>query len=420
MFKTLKSFMRATLAAGLMAGATAGASFAGQYVGGDLNLNLDESDDVLVIAADVVLTGRVGGDLTGFAADVSVNADIEGDIQLVAADIEIDGTVQGSVELAGADLRIAADLFGGLEAAGADVVISGTVSGKSSIAGASVTVTPGGILNGPAEIAARNLYIEGRMASSAEIHAREVVISGLIEGPVDIRARDVVIESDARIIGPITVRAPKAPVVTPGAEMGELEYIEQAYDDDGGFDGPNVHIGLDDFDIMPSIGAIGGVFAASAFLLGAMVALIAPRGVSAVARAFRKRPWVSGFLGVVVLAVLPVLVITLVGLLAVTVIGIPLAVLLIFALPIVLFLAFAFGGVVLGDLVLNRTGEAAGMGLRLGSFLAAMLVIGVLSVVPVLGFIIGPIVLCIGLGAWTQAIFSRPSATAPATEGGAV
>ncbi|HCR93704.1 MAG TPA: hypothetical protein DIV98_02030, partial [Oceanicaulis sp.] len=118
MLKSLKKYMGSLLVAGLLCGAASGAAQAGQYIGGDLNLSLDENDDVLVLAADVVGEGRVGGDLTVFAADVRMNLTVEGEVQIVAADIEIDGAIDGEVGIAGADIRIGADIFNDLDAAG--------------------------------------------------------------------------------------------------------------------------------------------------------------------------------------------------------------------------------------------------------------------------------------------------------------
>jgi len=408
MLKSLKKYMGSLLVAGFLCGAASGAAQAGQYIGGDLNLSLDENDDVLVLAADVVGEGRIGGDLTVFAADVRMNVTVDGDVQIVAADIELDGAIEGEVGLAGADIRVGADIFGDLDAAGADLTLNGTVSGDAALAGATVIITADAIVSGSTEIGARELYMEGRLEQGAEIHARDVVISGYIEGPVEIRARDVVIETGAVLTGPVTIRSPKPPSVAEGAQVGDLDYQQYDFEEDSDFDHPNVNIGIEDFGFAPSPWAFSGVFTASAFLLGLLVSLASPKGVAGIASAFRRQPWVSGLLGLVVLAVLPVLTITLFVLLLATVIGIPLAFLLILALPIVLFLSYVFGGIVIGDLVMNRTGEAAGFGLRAGSMLVALLVIGLISVIPLLGWLIAMIVFCIGLGAWTVALFSSP------------
>ncbi|XBQ15694.1 MAG: hypothetical protein ABL308_12125 [Oceanicaulis sp.] len=394
-----KLFLAGALAAGVLSGAPA---LAQQYIGGDLSLTLDESDDVRILAADVTATGTVLGGVSILAADVSLDADIAGDVEIAAADVSVDGRVGGDVSLAAADITLDADVAGDAEIAGADVGVSGVIGGEAEIAGAFVLIGDDAAIEGEASIAAREVHVRGRLAQGGEIRGREVYLEGVIEGPVEIRGREVWIEESAVISGPITVRSPRAPEVAPGAQVGELTHIEEAFDErslDRDFS----------FDIggWPAMGVLGGVFAASAFVLGMLVSLLAPESTGRIAACFRARPWVSGFLGLVVLATLPVIVLTLITLLAVTVIGIPLAVLLVLALPIVFFLAFAFGGIVIGDLALNRSGDRAGLGLRVISLLVALVAIVALSAVPILGFFILPAVLCIGLGAWTLAIFQR-------------
>jgi hypothetical protein len=44
MIKSLKRQLHSLLVAGFLCGAASGAAHAGQYIGGDLNLSLDEND----------------------------------------------------------------------------------------------------------------------------------------------------------------------------------------------------------------------------------------------------------------------------------------------------------------------------------------------------------------------------------------
>lgn len=415
----MKRFMHTAFKAGAVAGALfAGLAAAahGQYVGGDLTLNLNDDGDVRIMAADVTAQGRVGGDLQVLAADVNTDVEIGGDADIAAADISLNGSVAGDANLAAADISVGALIQGGLNAAAADVELTSRVEGEARLAGAFVSVAETAEIGGEAEIAGREVYVDGRLDQGGEIRGREVFINGVINGPVEIYARDLNINENAVISGPITVRGPREPMIAPGAQIGELTYIEEAFDESS-IDGDQINI---DIKFLPSLAAVGGVFAASAFLLGLLVSLLAPRSVGRIAGCFRERPWVSGFLGLIVLALIPVLIPTLMALLAVTIVGIPLAILLVLATPILLFLAFAFGGVALGDLALNRSGGPAGLALRVGSFLAAAVVIAVLAAIPVVGFIILPLVLCIGLGSWTLAIFQRSRKTAASTQADAV
>lgn len=394
-----KSIALAALTAAAMLAAPASA----QYVGGNLQLDLDESGDVSIAGANVRLTGRVGGSVSVASADFFSGADIGGDLEMAAANVTVTGPVHGDVTGIAANITLDAPVGGDFDAAGANITLLNIVAGDMSARGALITFGRNARVEGEADLAAREIILEGALARGGKFAARDIRISGAVNGPLEIAAENVEITATAVITGPVTVRAPNPPRVADGVVIGEITYIEAPFIEER-------HSRHDvSLDFMPSPWAVGGVLGASAFILGFLASVIAPRGVAGVALAFRRRPWVSGFLGLVVLALSPVLIVTLMVLLAITIIGIPLAVLLVLAAPILYFLAFAFGGVVIGDAVLNRKGGRAGLGLRLGSLLAAILAIIALSAVPVLCFIVLPLVLCIGLGAWTLAIFGRES-----------
>ncbi|WBQ13963.1 hypothetical protein L2D00_04580 [Hyphomonadaceae bacterium BL14] len=409
MIKVFKSIALAALAAAAVLAGPASA----QYVGGNLQLDLDERGDIGIAGANVRLTGRVGGTVSVASADFFTSADIGGDLEMAAANVTVAGPVHGDVTGIAANITLDAPVGGDFDAAGANVTLLSVVGGDMSARGAVITIGREARVSGEADFAAREIIVDGVLGQGGKLGARDISISGTVNGPLDMAGRDISFTASARIEGPVTVRAPNPPRVAEGAVMGELTYVEAPFVEDN-------HARNDvSLSFLPSPWAVGGVLGASAFMLGFLASVIVPRGVAAVALAFRRRPWVSGFLGLVVLAMSPVLIATLMVLLMITIIGIPLAVLLILAAPILYFLAFAFGGVVIGDAVMNRSGGRAGLGLRIASLFLAIIAIIALSAVPVLGFIILPVVLCIGLGAWTLAIFGRESLKGLEAEAGA-
>lgn len=395
--------LRTLAAASLMALASNAAALAGQYIGGDLNLDLNEDDNVRIIAADVFATGRVSGDVTVFAADLELDISIGGNLTAFAADINITGEVAGDAELYGASVSVLRNIGGSLEVGAADINVASSVGGRSELGGALIVIESSAHLAGGAQLSAREVYVEGRISGGAELRGAEVHVSGVIDGPLEIYARDVFIDESAVITGPVTVRSPNAPQIGPGAQIGELEHIETRFNmDDVEFDGPNF-----DIDGFPGFWAVGGLFASSAFILGVILAVLFPRSLGRMSERFRRRPWVSGGLGLILYATFWLIMITLAVLLIATVIGILLAPLVLLAMPIMYFLAFVFGGVVIGDLIFNRGGSQAGLLLRIGSLAAVMLVVTALYVVPPIGVLIALIVNCIGFGAWALAVFDR-------------
>lgn len=388
-----------------------------QYIGGDLNLDLDQDRSAQFLAGDVTLRGRVGGDISGLAGNVDINADVGGSIQLAAGDITIRGTVGRDLSLAGANIEILADVTGGADLAGADIRVGGRINRNLAAGGALIVIDEAGSIGGNMDLAGSEIRMAGTAQGRFKGRARTIIIEGTVAGDVDLHAENVEVMPGAQIAGEFRVRGPNAPIVAEGAQIiGQTVYEEAPFSDQRrsrSYRGPRVDIGP------PSV-AVGGAFAMASFVLGLLACLIAPRSVSGITDHFRARPWASGLLGLVLAAFLPILLVAVFVFLAITVIGIPLGIILIFAFPFVMFLAYAFGAVVLGDLIFNRSGSGLGLGMRVLSLFLVLAVVGALWVVPVLGFLIGSIVFFIGLGAWTLAIFNRnPRLIAAERNGGA-
>lgn len=375
-----------------------------QYIGGDLNLELDQDRSVQFLAGDVTLRGRVGGDISGLAGNVLIDADVTGSISLAAGDITVRGSVGRDVSVAGANIEVLADVYGGVDVAGADIRVAGRVNRSLAAGGALVVIEPTAEIAGNMDIAASEIRMNGVGQGRFQGRARTIYIEGTIAGNVELTAGNVEIAPGAQIGGDLLVRGPNAPVIAEGAQiLGRSTYEEQPYSEHrrgSGYRGPRVDVG-------PPAIAVGGAFAMASFVLGLLACLIAPRSVTGITDHFRARPWASGLLGLVLAAFMPVLLTAVFVFLMITVIGIPLAFIVVFAFPFLMFLAYAFGAVVVGDLIFNRSGNGLGLGMRILSLFLVLAVVGALWVVPALGLILGMIVFFIGLGAWTLAIFNR-------------
>ncbi|MGP1275119.1 MAG: hypothetical protein ACQRW7_06850 [Caulobacterales bacterium] len=391
---------------GMLAGLMLAAAPAhAQYIGGDLNLDLDQDRSAQFLAGDVTLRGRVGGDISGLAGNVDITADVGGSIQLAAGDITIRGTVGQDVSIAGANISVLSDVAGSADLAGADIRISGRIGNNLAVGGALIVIDENGSVGGNLDLAGSEIRMSGTAQGRLKGRARTVIIDGTIAGDVELHAENVEVLPGAQIAGDLRVRGPNAPTIAEGAEiLGETSYEEAAFTEGNG---ARVHAGPRVSDFGPPAWAFGTAMGIAAFVLGMLACLISPRAVSGITDHFRSRPWAAGLLGLVLAAFLPILLVAVFVFLAITVIGIPLGIILLFAFPFIMVLAYAFGAVVLGDLIFNRSGNGIGLGMRILSLFLVLAVIGALGVVPVLGFLIGSIVFFIGLGAWTLALFNR-------------
>ncbi|WP_417492160.1 hypothetical protein [Maricaulis sp.] len=419
------------MAAGLAFLAMTAAGYA-QVIGGEVTIN-GSSDDIHFLGGELNIRGEVDGDIFAVSGDGQIDATVHGDVEFFGGDIDLNGVVDGSVEIAGGDVNIAAMVGGDLNAAGGDVSIEGETGGELNAAGGSVHIAAivggdlraaGGevvieastVVSGESRVAAGSVEILGTLNGDADIEGGHVVLNGAFGGDVEVTAEEVTVLSSARIVGLLTVRSPVEPDIAEGASIGAVDYEYEMFnfgakhwdDIDIDFDGPWGVIGAP-FRFM------GGIFSGSAFLLGLLAVLVAPRGVSGVAAAFRRRPLSSGVIGFISLAMSPIVFVMVTILLALTIVGallIPLLWLLYFP---ILFLAFAFGGIAVGDMIFNRKDGGLGLGMRAVSLLLVMAVVFALGVIPGLGATVGVLLLCIGLGAWILALGHNRGGNAPVT-----
>lgn len=418
--------MKAMIAAvGLAASALTAPGFS-QVIGGDVDID-GSRDDVVFLGGDMNVSGRIEGDVSGIAGEALIDGDVTGSVEIFGGDIEVRGTVGESVEIAGGDIDISADVVGDVNAAGGDVGIRGAIGGEVNAAGGNVVfsgsagdgvnlgggyveISQGSEIGSNSNIVGGEVDLHGTYQGYVEIEAGEVTLHGRFLDTVEVTAEEVNIASGAVITGELRVRAPSEPNVADGAEIGSVDYQFEAFnfgakhweDIDIDFDGPWHVIGAP-FEFL------GGAFAGSAFILGMLAVLLAPRGVSNIARSFRTRPVSSGALGFITFALSPVILVSLTVLLAITVIGVFLIPLLWVLYFPILFLAFAFGAIVVGDLIFNRSGgdRDLGLGMRALSLLLVLAATMALGVVTGLGFIVGLILMCIGLGSWILSFGKR-------------
>lgn len=411
--------IRHILTAGGLAVLALGSAASAQVIGGDLNIN-GSSDDVHFFGGQMRINGEIDGDIFAISGDGEIDATVNGNIEVFGGDLELHGLVMGDVDLAGGDIEVTAEIretinvgggslqisgpvHGELNAAGGSVEIGSTVGDDAHVAGGYIRLTDTSSIAGKAEIIGAEVHMDGRFEGRISIEAEEVVLSGRFLDEVEILAEDVRVAAGAEFSAPLRVRGPSEPVIEEGAVVPDYSYEEEWFnfgarhweDIDIHINGPWKVIGAP-FEFL------GGTFVGSAFLLGLLAVLLAPRGVTGVARTFRQRPVSSGVIGFITFAMSPVILVMLTILLAITVIGVFLIPLVWLLYPFVLFLAFAFGGVAIGDLIFNRNrpNEGLGLAMRAASLLLVMVAVVVLGAVPGLGVLSGLIVMCIGLGAW--------------------
>lgn len=344
-------------------------------------------DDDLAIAGDTVtIGGRVIGDLfvAGGTVTLLPSAQIDGDVLAAGGALVINGTIGG-------DLR----------AAGAAVQLGGAVGRNVTVAGSQVTLGPNATIKGNWLSGSEQTLLQGAIEGNVTGVGSLIQLAGRVGRNVETAGERLLVEPSARVSGNLTYVSRVEQVVPAGAVQGQVQRIAppgRPRDEQRGVD------------------VVGTVFSllllAGSIIVGLLLAWLAPELYRSAQVVLERQALLAFGVGLVTLIVVPVLAIVLI----ITVLGLPLG---------ILGLGAYFAGWYIGWLA----AAAALAGLAVGlvrrqrrpvavAWLVALGLVGlhVLTRLPIVGFFIAFVVLCLGLGILVILIAERwrPSTPAPA------
>jgi hypothetical protein len=374
----LRLFLLAMLAAAPLAAADSGSA-------DDDGVAHSVGSDRFAVGGTVRLAGPVAGDALAAGGRVTLDGPVAGDAFLVGAHVEVRGPVDK-------------DLF----AAGASVVASGSVSHDARLVGGTVEVTPGARVGGGLSMDGQTLSFAGTTEGDLRMTGRDATVSGTVGGDVEISAARVEIGPAARIAGALRYRSDREPVIAAGAQIAAgLERLPGS---------PHAWTWRE--GAHHALRGVGrGIWFSGTFVLGVLLLLLAPGYLAGTSRvAVAEWPLCLG-VGFGILVAVPVVA----ALLVITLIGIPLALLAIASYAVVLLLGHVVAAVAVGDYALGRWAPArsAAAGWRVLGFLAALVALGLLRHVPLVGGLVALLVFLAGVGALSLRAV-RPQASAAA------
>ena len=337
----------------------------------------------------VTQRGRVQEDLYLAGSSVTVDAQAEGDVSAAGGRVTIDNSVNNDVMAVGGTVELRARVKDDARLAGGQVTVAGNIGDELLAVGGTVTLTPEARIGGRAWLAGGTLEINGRVAKSLKAAGGTIVIGGEIMGDADLVGEHIEVAPGAIIHGHLNYRSPNEAKIDPGARivggviMTPLEAPPTA--------ARGVHVG-------------GFVFRLLAlFVTATVLLLLFPGFATNAARGVREAPWAVLGLGLAVLATGPLVIVVLM----LTLIGIWLALIALALYLVLLLLGYLTAVLFLADAGLARIRGAAESkpGWRLAAIAVTLLVLGLLRLVPLLGGLLGFLLLVFGLGALTRALW---------------
>ena len=215
----------------------------------------------------------------------------------------------------------------------------------------------------------------------------DVTIRGTVEGDVVTLAGLTTLGRRGRVGGDL-VYADDKPVQTPGSQVGgEVEKLQ-----------------IGDASILAAIGFWIAI-TLSLLVFGVVLLLLAPRAGDAVVRTAREKAGIAALVGLLAFFLLPVIAVGL----CVTLIGLPLGITLLLLILPLYVIGYLTSAHVLGSRIVKKGGILA--------FLAGIVILQLLALIPIVGGLIGFLATLFGLGVLLVTLFrarSQPVATSVA------
>jgi hypothetical protein len=314
---------------------------------------------------------------------VEVTRATDGDVIAAGGRVTLNADVAGDALVAGRDLRLAGPVQQGVLAAGREVVFAGTITRNARAAGATIRLLPDARIGRNATLAGRELDLQGTVIGHLLAAGRRIYINGTIGGDAQLTGTVIELGPDARIGGSLRYRSPNELKRAASAQVGgAVERLPGT-----GRQSPRGNV--------PIAGML--VWSLGLGALAALLLVLVPAFAREVSDTIRNRLGMSLLAGLIALVCIPVaLVIALIA-----IIGIPVGLMALLAYPALLLLGYVLAGVALGDFAHARfrTGHLPSHGSRIIAAVIALLVLGLLAAIPVLGGLLCLMFTLAGMGA---------------------
>lgn len=347
------------------------------------------------------LTGEHVGTQFLAGPEVRVEANVDGDLFAAGGKLVFRDTAAQDVFSAGGSLQFSGIAVEDLVIAGGELDIDGEIADGLVAAGGSVAFRSKSVVKGYAVMAGGDLNVEGQIDGDLKAAGGRIRISGHIKGDVDLAGGRIILASGAQIDGKLAYASNWEADIAPDAVVsGGIEQLER----------PPVGLSL-----IAGIGIAVVVWIAMVVgmgIAGAVLQLTVPECLIGAVRAMEHRPGLSFCLGFALLASFPIAG----NLLFMTVIGIPLSVLVYMLYLALLIVSLVVLGYWLG-LRFRRPPTVPEWLLplqrRILRTLAGVATVGLVVLIPFLGFLVVLIGLCFALGGLGREIWRRLRTEAP-------
>ena len=347
---------------------------------------------------DVTFTKGQKIDETLFVSGTNVNFDgvLNGDLYCAGQNISITGSIKGDVICAGQSIKITGTVDGNVRVAGQSIDIDGTVTKNVSTLSQKLSLNSKSNVKG-------DIFFGGQMVDLSGIAGRDVagasqniVINGSLTRNAVVTASTMQVTDTAKLGGSLDYFVDQAEPasqisINSKSVKGEVRKHEIIAPEKPKVEAVQQKIKA----ATPGMMVLGKIMGIISYTLLALILLYFNRQhTEKVIDNIKQRPVVSGLIGLVVLCVAPIALL----ILCITVVGLPIALVLLLVHIATLFVSSLYATLLIGNLIIQKVGQNKVSSPYLAAFVGC-LVVGLISLLPVLGWIFMFALVLIGLGA---------------------
>ena len=348
-----------------------------------------------------------GGDQYAAGQTVSVAGEPVRDAFVAGYDVTLGAPVTGDAHLAGFSVTDSAEVAGDVYAMGYSLNLSGIIGGDLTALGNSISLGAPQPVGGNLRVAGQSVALNSPVQGAALITAQTLTLNSSIAGDLSFYGETISFGPDAKVAGRVIIQAPKEIAVPASvAAADRVSFIQLVVPDYASEAGKTAQHAVRGF--WPEVWG-NLIWWLMLLALGAALIALAPNRVAALEAAASQRPWRQLGLGVLGFAAT----LGLVPVTAMTVIGLVLLPLVLVVVAIACALAYLGGAYLVGLRIGRAFTPLDSNGRKLAILAAAIVVAGLLAMVPLLGWLLTLLLLVYGFGAIARLLLGHPSTPVP-------
>lgn len=336
----------------------------------------------LVLAACLVITPVSANEITNFYSDandnVEFNENVEGDSALAGNIVDVIGNIDGIGFIAGNTVNIDGSLEYGF-AAGNEVNIAGHIAKSLYLAGNTINFADNSSVGRDIKIVGQKINLAGKLERHVDVVGTKITMKSgtTVYGDVNLDANNIVVEDNVTIHGTLSYNENANATISDNTMITDIEKLATVEENNG----------IDANAVLSSIVNLVIVFL--------VISILLPQTIEKTSNLYKK-PSFGLYVrnigaGILILICIPLIAM----LLLLSNIGIALGLILAALYVIALYLAYIYSGFLVGEILLIKV-----LKLKVNKYLSGIIgiiILKLLTLIPILGTIIGFLAITLGL-----------------------